>query len=483
MVFSSLVFLFYFLPITLAAYYLAPARARNAVALVASFIFYAWGAPQVAMLLPFSCWADYAIARRIAAPGVSARAQRGWLALAIALNLALLLYYKYANFAVEQINAVLGWFGGHPLAWTKIELPIGISFFTFQKITYVMDVRRGTARPARNFWDYLLYVLLFPQLIAGPIARYHDVAGQLERRDHTARRFLSGVTRFCVGLARKVLIANPLGEAAEFAFGLDPAARSTSVALYGAACYAFQIYFDFAGYSDMAVGLGRMLGIEYVENFRFPYLARNFTEFWRRWHISLSNFMRDYLYIPLGGNRVAPWRAYVNLWIVFLLSGFWHGAAWSFVVWGAYHGLFLSLDKLLQRTRWSRMPNAIAIPLNFILVTVGWVFFRAESLGGALAYLRALFGGGAAGAAAAVPPEHLVNARTVTALIVAALASVLPGLVGPRARAALARIFAAEDESAFAATLLRFAVCVVLLILSAGALAVSGFNPFIYYRF
>ncbi len=481
MVFSSLVFLFYFLPITLAAYYLAPARLRNAVALAASLFFYAWGAPQVALLLPFSCLADYKIGCRIVRPYAPPRARRGWLILGVALNLGLLAWFKYANFAVAQINALLAALGARPMAWASIELPIGISFFTFQKITYLMDLNRGTARPARNFLDYLLYVSLFPQLIAGPIARYHDVAAQLERRDHTAERFLSGVMRFCVGLARKVLIANPLGEVAEFAFGLDPATLSTSMAAYGAVCYAFQIYFDFAGYSDMAIGLGRMLGLEYLENFRFPYLARSFTEFWRRWHISLSNFMRDYLYVPLGGNRVRPARTYLNLWIVFLLSGFWHGADWTFVVWGAFHGLFLSLDKLLQRTRWGRMPAGFAVPLNFALVTVGWVFFRSETLPHAFGYLRALFGAGAAGASAATLPAHLANARTIAALAVAALASVMPGLVGPRLRAVFTR--AVAFDAGPTGISLCFAVCVVLLILSAGALAVSGFNPFIYYRF
>ncbi len=480
MVFSSLVFLFTFLPITLLAYYATPTRHRNLVALAASCFFYAWGAPRFIFVLAVSCAFDYLLGRRLHdTPPGRKRRRHALLGTAVAINLSVLFYFKYANFFVEQVNQLLAALGGRPLSWLDVALPIGISFFTFQKISYLVDVYRGVARPATSFGTYVLYVVLFPQLIAGPIVRYHDVAAQLDRRDHTAEKFFSGIWRFCLGLGKKVLIANVLGEVADRAFGTAVAELPASYAWAGVCCYAFQIFFDFSGYSDMAIGLGRMLGFEFLENFNRPYLARNFTEFWRRWHISLSNFMREYLYLPLGGNRAGKFRTYVNLWIVFICSGFWHGAAWNFVVWGAYHGVFLSLDKMLKDTRWGRMPGIIAVPLNFVLVLFSWVLFRSENLGYAMQYLRRMLDLAAAGA---VTPEfpwnEMLDAQALAVLVAALVITFAPAFIrGATAGAP------AGGERRPAVLVLQYAASLALLVLSAAALATSRFNPFIYFRF
>jgi alginate O-acetyltransferase complex protein AlgI len=478
MVFSSLVFLFAFLPVTLLVYYAVPNRHRNFVALAASAFFYAWGAPRFIFVLVASCAFDYVLSHRLHETDPALKRRRhGLLATAVTINLSVLFYFKYANFFVAQVNQLLATLGGRPMAWLEVALPIGISFFTFQKISYLVDVYRGTARPAKSFGTYVLYVVLFPQLIAGPIVRYHDVAAQLESRDHTAEKFLSGIWRFCLGLGKKVLIANILGEVADRAFDTAVAELPASYAWVGVSCYAFQIYFDFSGYSDMAIGLGRMLGIEFLENFNRPYLARNFTEFWRRWHISLSNFMREYLYLPLGGNRVGRFRTYLNLWIVFVCSGFWHGAAWNFVVWGAYHGFFLSLDKMLKGTRWGRMPGVIAVPLNFLLVLFSWVLFRSKDLGCAMQYLRRMLDFTANRVTPEYPWNEMMGAPAWAVLAAAVVITFAPAFLHSAGPAP------ATGEKRVAVRVLQYAVSLVLLVFSAAALATSKFNPFIYFRF
>ena len=477
MIFSSLTFLFVFLPLTLAAYYACPARHRNAVALAASLLFYAWGAPRFVIVLAASSLLDYALSRGLP-PGRGAPAgRRGMLALAVVLNLGLLLYFKYANFFVAELNGWLARFGAEPLAWTAVALPIGISFFTFQKVSYLVDVYRGTARVARNAADYLLYVILFPQLIAGPIVRYHDVALQLEHREYVRERFFTGILRFGQGLGKKVLVANTLAEVADAAFGAPPGSLPCAWAWLGVVAYAFQIYFDFSGYSDMAIGLGRLLGIEFLENFNRPYISRSITEFWRRWHISLSNFMREYLYVPLGGNRVGTGRTYLHLWIVFLVSGFWHGAAWNFVAWGAFHGFFLSMDKLTRNTRLARAPAWAGIPATFILVLFSWVLFRADTLAHAMAYMQNMLAGPASGPAAT--PAFVPGLRHL-----AMLAAAFVLCFGPAVKSHpfdFMRLEPARATPRQAAV--RFAAALFLLGWSASVLATSSFNPFIYFRF
>lgn len=479
MVFSSLIFIFKFLPVFLLAYYLCPVRHRNWVALLGSCLFYAWGAPRFIFVLLSTSVLDYHLSASLHAD-LPERRRKGMLALGVVLNLSALLYFKYANFFVDQVNALLTQAGAGSVAWTRVVLPIGISFFTFQKISYLVDVYRGTAQRARSLHDYVLYVILFPQLIAGPIVRYHDVAMQLIHRDHTSERFFAGIWRFSVGLGKKVLIANSLAAVADRGFGMKMDELTPGFAWVGVLCYAFQIYFDFSGYSDMAIGLGRMMGFEFLENFNCPYVARNFTEFWRRWHISLSNFMREYVYVPLGGNRVGAFRGYLNLWIVFLLSGFWHGAAWNFVVWGAYHGFFLTLDKMTRKTRWARTPLAIALPLNFLLVLFSWVLFRAESLGSAVFYFQRMFlAPTLAAAQPAMTWAEFITPHAWTVLAIAVIITFAPTFTS-EIKAPRPRMTAATRPWPLTA---QFVAATALLLLSAAALATGGFNPFIYFRF
>jgi alginate O-acetyltransferase complex protein AlgI len=477
MVFSSFLFLFMFLPYFLAAYYVCPRRFRNWAALAGSGVFYAWGAPRFVFLLAATSVADYALSRGLPEGQGTAAGRKVRLAAGIVLNAALLLYFKYANFFVGELNGWLERLGAEGVSWTAVALPIGISFFTFQKLSYLVDVYRGTARPARNAADYMLYVMLFPQLIAGPIVRYHDVASQIEGRGYGLAPFFMGILRFCQGLGKKVLVANAMGEVADAAFGAAPAELSCGWAWLGAVAYAFQIYFDFSGYSDMAIGLGRMMGFEFLENFNRPYVSKTITEFWRRWHISLSNWMREYLYVPLGGNRKGALRTYANLWIVFLVSGFWHGAAWNFVAWGAFHGFFLSVDKLLSKTRWARPPAWAGIPATFVLVLFSWVLFRAETLAHAVAYAGRMvdvFGGAPETAARiAFGARHQATLAVATALC-----------FGPAVwRRPFDFMRLDPGRATVGQAALRFSVAMALLGWSACVLATSAFNPFIYFRF
>jgi alginate O-acetyltransferase complex protein AlgI len=481
MVFSSFVFLFVFLPVVLLCYYLTPAKYRNIAALAGSCVFYAWGAPRFIFVLFVMCLCNYHLAGEMHRTDASlVRRKKQILGITICLNLCLLGYFKYANFFVGEVNMLLTALGSKTLRWTAVALPIGISFFTFHMISYLVDVYRGVVAPARRFIDYFLYIIFFPQLIAGPIIRYHDIADQIRNREFVSERFISGALRFCGGLGKKVLIANVMGEVADKAFGMRMSEIPVSMAWLGIVCYSFQIYFDFSGYSDMAIGLGRMLGFEFLENFNFPYIARNFTEFWRRWHISLSNFMREYLYIPLGGNRVAKWRTFLNLWIVFVLSGFWHGASWNFIVWGAYHGFFLSVDKLVPQELAKKVPRLIAAPVNFVIVMFGWVFFRAEDLRHSLMYLGRMFGSDL-GRTITVHEtlKELVHPHAFAILAVALLASFIPCFPGVEDWMNSMR----EKGRRPLWLAVQFACAAVLLILASSSLAASGFNPFIYFRF
>jgi len=357
------------------------------------------------------------------------------------------------------------------VSWAPVALPIGVSFFTFQKLSYMVDLYRGRAQPARSFTVYALYVALFPQLIAGPIIRYCDIAQQLVGRRHSLQRFFDGIWRFCLGLGKKVLVANAVGQIADQAFSGAPDALSTAAAWLGIVAYSFQIYFDFSGYSDMAIGLGRMMGFSFPENFDHPYTATSFTDFWRRWHISLSSWMRTYLYIPLGGNRVSAARTYVNLWIVFLLSGLWHGASWNFVVWGAYHGFFLTLHRCAP---WPKLPAWLNRLATFLLVTVGWVFFRSETLPQSLGYLMAMLSGG--GGETGVMPAAMAAVLTPMNLLLLGVACLSLLRVGPYARKHLASRPATADG-------LKAATALLLLLTAASMLATTQFNPFIYFRF
>ena len=388
MVFSSLVFLLYFLPFFLLFYHLAPRNQQNIFALIGSCIFYAWGEPRFIFLVLTSLIFDFYLVQLTALSKGKRRKQL--LFLTLFLDVGILVVFKYLNFFVDNIN---GLFGRTAIELAPILLPVGISFITFQKISYVLDCYQGRSKPLDNIIDYALYILLFPQLIAGPIVRFNEIEKQLRDRTQfdTIDSKLSGFFRFIIGLSKKVLIANSLGLVVDQIFNLPVESLNAGTAWLGIIAYSFQIYFDFSGYSDMAIGLAKMMGFRFPENFNFPYIAQNITEFWRRWHITLSNWMRDYLYIPLGGNRVSTYRLYFNLSAVFLISGLWHGAAWTFVFWGAFHGLFLILDRIFLIRFLQGLGKWPSICITYLLVLLGWVFFRAPDFAYAFGFIAQLF--------------------------------------------------------------------------------------------
>lgn len=386
MVFSSLLFLFFFFPFFLIAYFTCPNRGRNAVLLLASLIFYAWGEPVCILLMLFSTALDYTLGRLTARDRGTPRA-RLWVTLSVVVNLSLLGVFKYAGWAVTTLNAL----SGLALSVPALALPIGISFYTFQTMSYTLDIYRGDAQPQPNLVDFAAYVTMFPQLIAGPIVRYQDVATQLRQRRVTWGSFCEGMERFLVGLMKKVLLANSIGTV----WDTIHAAGSWSVlsAWLGALAFGFQIYFDFSGYSDMAIGLGQMLGFKFPENFHYPYMSRSISEFWRRWHMTLSTWFREYVYIPLGGNRRGLQRTVFNLAVVWTLTGIWHGASWNFVLWGMWFGLLIIVERLFLGA-WLERHKGLGHVYTLLCVLLGWVLFSVESLPQVGAYLASLFGGG-----------------------------------------------------------------------------------------
>jgi alginate O-acetyltransferase complex protein AlgI len=476
MLFSSTIFLFAFLPIVLSTYFLLRSVAsRNVLLVVVSLLFYAWGETGYVALLLVSIAANFGFGRWVAAVQArSSRLRRTAVTVAVAANLLLLASFKYANFAAESLNPALLALGLPAIELAPVHLPIGISFFTFQALTYVVDIHRGQATVQRNPLHVALYISLFPQLIAGPIVRYHQIASQLRNRVSTLDDVASGARRFTVGLGKKVLIANTLAGPADQIFSLSPDELQAPVAWLGAICFSLQIYFDFSGYSDMAIGLGRIFGFRFPENFRYPYTSRTVREFWRRWHITLSTWFRDYLYIPLGGSRVAPARIYANLLAVFLLCGLWHGASWSFVVWGLIHGTFIVSERAGLARLLERLPAALGIVYTLGSVTLAWIFFRAEDLGHAVGFLQAMFSPGAATASPQVLPLYL-DSRISWALGLAALGSTpwLPALERWMSETPLAPVFRTG----------RLLGCNCVLIASALAIASGTHNPFIYFRF
>jgi alginate O-acetyltransferase complex protein AlgI len=452
-------------------YYALPARARHLWLTLASYGFYGWASPAFTVLMLTSTAVDYVCGARLGALRAAAtRRRRLWLGLSIASNLGLLGFFKYFNFAVDSYAALLAALGLERLApelSLRVALPLGISFYTFQSMSYTFDVYRGRARPLRNVVDFACYVSMFPQLVAGPIIRFSEVADQLRERTHTLEKFSRGVAFFSLGMAKKVLLANPCGFAADAAFAagsLGPLEAWT-----GVVAYAFQIYFDFSGYSDMAIGLGLMLGFVFPKNFDSPYRAESLTDFWRRWHISLSTWLRDYLYLPLGGSRSGRLRTYANLAIVMLLGGLWHGAAWNFVVWGGLHGAWLALERALgKRSPYAGLPRPLRVALTFSGVLVTWVFFRAADLDDALRYLSAMFGLSEVLPAAALVGGVIARPYTLLSLACAVVVT-----------------WACPQTWDWTRTLTapRAALALGLLSLALIGMASQGYNPFIYFIF
>ncbi len=485
MVFSSHLFLFYFLPATLLLYYAAPRRAKHLLLTALSYAFYGWANPAFVILLFFSTVVDYICGLVIARhtpfdgqydieplePGTPrTRAQKTAVAVSVISNLSLLGFFKYFNFATENYDAIVHAIGLPGLQLDlafRITLPLGISFYTFQSMSYTIDVYRGHARVLRNFIDFACYVSMFPQLVAGPIIRFSEVSEQLRQRAHTLTKFARGAAFISVGLAKKILIANPCGKIADVAF--DAGAIAMFDAWYGVVAYAFQIYFDFSAYSDMAIGLGLMLGFVFPKNFDSPYHSKSITEFWRRWHISLSSWLRDYLYIPLGGNKKGSLRTYVNLAVVMLLGGLWHGAAWNFVIWGAIHGLLLGFERIQGKdSLYRRLPDTVRVAFTFFIVLITWVFFRAADLPTAMRYLGSMFG--------VVQPHENANL----------LAGILyqPYYLGTFVLAIFITWGAPQTwDWSRSITWPKALIAAALLILSVLILATQAYNPFIYFIF
>ena len=486
MVFCSPIFLFIFLPFVLAINFALPPRLRNFWLLAVSLFFYAWGEKTYTLVMLFSILFNYALVL-IAEPLRRRGHQYLVITVAIVVNLGLLVAFKYANFLCDNLNVALHWLHLGKVHLRPVHLPIGISFFTFHALSYVVDVYRGRTPAQKNPIDFGLYITLFPQLVAGPIVRYSDVASQIARRHVTESLFARGAWRFVCGLAKKMLIANTLGHVADQVFHLRTAELSASVAWLGAVCYMAQIYFDFSGYSDMAIGLAAMLGFSFKENFEHPYVSQSITEFWRRWHISLSTWFRDYLYIPLGGNRVGPVRLGANLLTVFLLCGLWHGASWTFLLWGLYHGLFLVLErgglgKALERA-WAPVRHVYAL----LVVLVGWVFFRADSLAGALNMLDAMTGLAAPATANAPIVGEMLLPAVVLALAAAVIFACPVGRLFSYVQWRVLfhvrhlRLLWAMARGGFAGV--QMTVFVILFLASTAEMAATTYNPFIYFRF
>lgn len=495
MVFSSLIFLCFFLPVMILGYYALPKKARNLFLLLGSLFFYAWGEPVYLFLMIASIIGNYLFGILIGffarkdssaeAPAQNPR-KKVALALAVAFNLGILVYFKYFMFLATTLQGLLH------AEWTlpEIALPIGISFFTFQGLSYVIDVYREEGKtdengtPIRlvqkNFIHLALYISMFPQLIAGPIVRYSDIKAMLKERATNAETFAKGIERFIVGLAKKVLLANTIGSVADQIFSRDRAYMGTGVAWIGVLCYAFQIFYDFSGYSDMAIGLGKMFGFHFMENFDYPYISKSITEFWRRWHISLSTWFRDYLYIPLGGNRRG--NVYLNLLLVFLATGIWHGAAWGYIVWGLWHGLFMIVERLLRKKNIAqRIPGVIRWLYTMLVVLFGWVLFKLEEVPAALSYIGKMFHIGV-GTYTDFGAGYYLNGEILFFLGCAILAAIPWAQVLPRRMAAMVSTVAMAGTEC-AVGIVKRIVLLGLLLLCMLFIVNSTYNPFIYFRF
>ena len=470
MLFSSVPFLFYFLPCVLLVYFLVPGTLKNGVLLLASLLFYGWGEPRYLLVMLAAIAQGYVFGLLIEKSRGKRRAGL-YLALSVLLSLGTLAYFKYADFMIRNLNALTGL--SVPLL--SLALPVGISFYTFQILSYTVDVYRGTVPAQRNLIDLAAYIAMFPQLIAGPIVRYADVAGQIDARSFDAADAFYGATRFCIGLAKKVLLADAAGKVAAQILDGSAASATTAAAWLGIVLYTFEIYFDFSGYSDMAIGMGRIFGFKYPENFRLPYTSRSITEFWRRWHISLGSFFRDYVYIPLGGKEK---HQLLNMAVVWALTGLWHGASWNFVLWGLYFGAIIMLEKYTIVKIQDRIPGFILHIYSLFIIVFGWVIFYFTDISRMGGFIGILFGGGASG-------WNLVAQNELTGnlwLIIAGIVCCLP--IGKGIRSIYEK--AAYDGSAGAEVLLTGAktLCAAALLVSCTLLLIgSTTNPFLYLRF
>ncbi|MGJ8560390.1 MAG: MBOAT family O-acyltransferase [Litorimonas sp.] len=479
MVFSAPIFLFGFLPFALILYYFSPKNLKNAILLVLSLLFYAWGEVFYIGVMLVSILSNYILGRLIGHHIDDKRKAKLWIALAVAVNLALLVSFKYANFIGGNFNALYSFFGTPEYRLKPVHLPLGISFFTFQAMSYVIDVYRREVTAQKNIYSLALYISLFPQLIAGPIVRYKDIVDQIFYREHSVDLFANGVRRFIYGLSKKVLIANALGQVADQIFSMTGSDLTMPLAWIGILAYSLQIYFDFSGYSDMAIGLGMMFGFKFLENFNYPYISKSIQDFWRRWHISLSTWFRDYVYISLGGNRISPARTYFNLLAVFTLTGFWHGASWNFLVWGLFHGFFIIIERVGLGAILKKLWAPFAHFYLLLVVMIGWVLFRAENLTHGLDYLYAMFD------VSNIETSALDYARILSSEVYWAFAVgiILSIPVFPKTLSVLQR---GIGHTSVGRMTIQYGGIILLMslmtlcMMKAGA---STYNPFIYFRF
>ncbi|MGV3773659.1 MAG: MBOAT family O-acyltransferase [Verrucomicrobiales bacterium] len=468
MVFTTHIFLFYFLPLFLLVYYKLPMRWRNLWITLASYVFYGWWEPWFVGLMLFTTVMDFIWGQVITREGAS-QAQRKFAVIAcVVTNLSLLGFFKYYMFAAESLNQLLSMVGSRQFAVMQVVLPIGISFYTFHSLTYIIDLYRGHAKTAKSLAGFSAFVALFPTLVAGPIIRYKTLDDQLKQRDHTVTKFASGITIFVLGFAKKMLLANPCGQVADSVFAAGhPYAIDAWI---GAIAYAFQIYFDFCGYSDMAVGLARMIGFEFPRNFDAPYRSESITELWRRWHISLSSVLRDYLYYSLGGNRKGEGRTYFNLAVVMLLGGLWHGAKWTFIVWGAFHGLLLVLERWNnKKSFYAALPRPGRITITFLLMLFFWVLFRADSMTAGGEYFKAMFGMGTPDEVAPLLAAMIYSPYHLLVLAICAVLVFQP--------------LQAHDWALPPVTWDRTVIAVPLFLFALMAMYSQAFNPFLYFQF
>lgn len=466
MVFSSTIFLCVYLPLVLLGYYICPKKGRNLFLLIVSLVFYAWGEPKYVFLMIFSILVNYIFGRLMDKNRGRQKRMKLLLVLSVVIDLGLLSVFKYTDFIITNVNAIFG----SSFDLLNIALPIGISFYTFQAMSYTIDVYRNDVRVQKNLIDFGMYITMFPQLIAGPIVRYADVQDQLAERSVTTADFSEGVMRFVVGLGKKVLLANQMGAVWSeiYALGGDVSAL---MAWTGAIAYTFQIYFDFSGYSDMAIGLGRMFGFKFPENFRYPYQSVSITDFWRRWHITLSTWFKEYLYIPLGGNRCGLARQALNLLIVWSLTGFWHGAGWNFVMWGLYYFVILFIEKLFLLKALDKLPKLFRHVYALLLIVIGWVIFASDDVGVLLPYLGSMFG--ANGAVGGMDVYTLLT-KAVLLIICCVASTELPK------RLFLSATGAMNEKAAFT---IKSVMTIALLALSMILLIGDSYNPFLYFRF
>lgn len=465
MVFSSTIFIFIFLPFILFLYYIVGKKIKNYILLISSLIFYAWGGVAYLKILIVSIILNYSFGILVDKYSNREMLKKVILTLGVILNLSILFYYKYYDFFIENANVLFG----TNLSLKHIVLPIGISFFTFQGMSYIIDIYRGDGNVNKNPFSVALYISLFPQLVAGPIIKYKTIDKEIRSRKESIEQFSYGINRFVLGLSKKVIIADILGDMADNIFKLYETGIDTPTAWIGAICYTFQIYYDFSGYSDMAIGLGHMFGFRFMENFNYPYISKSITEFWRRWHISLSTWFREYLYIPLGGNRKG--NVYVNLFIVFLVTGIWHGASWTFILWGIWHGIFIVIERLIKNKSWYiNIPNAVKHLVTMFIVIIGWVLFRADNVSQALGYLEVMFGVNSN--ASLYEFTYFINKKLVLWIVVAALGS-LPVISN--------KLRKYNGNKSF--EIISTVVILTLFILSIVFIVNSTYSPFIYFQF